>query len=164
MEKTYSRAFKEAYVILRYLDKEEYRKIPRLTIRTIKKNMDLEYEYEINENFELDEQDMMPETRALLYNIYRDYLADEEEREEINKNQKNERIKNEKIKQKKYDPSILFEDKEKSKVIIPEPLQATINKDKDETNNHSLPVEIQATDEGVFIRIVNKIKKILKIK
>ena len=161
MNETYRKAFKEAYIILQYLDKKQYKKIPKITIKTIKNNMDLEYYYEVNENFELEEQDMLPETKALLYNIYRDYLADSERREKILKEQKEQRIEREKKKKEKNDPSKLFADKEKEKIVIPTPLQDA--KPEGEVVSHKLPMQIEAKEEKGFRKIINKIKRALNL-
>lgn len=161
MNETYRKAFKEAYIILQYLDRKQYKKIPKITIKTIKNNMDLEYNYEVNENFELEEQDMLPETKALLYNIYRDYLTDPERREEILKKQKEERIEREKKKKEKNDPAKLFVDKEKERVVIPAPLQDA--KPEGEVVSHKLPMQIEASEEKGFRKIINRIKRALKL-
>ena len=157
MKEVHRKAFKEAYVILKYLNKKDYRKIPRITIKTIKKNMDLDYYYEVNENFELYEQDMLPETKALLTNLYRDYLASEEERKKIIEKQNKERIKNEKKKEEKNNPSKMFEDREKSEIVIPKPLQDA--KPIEGETKHNLPIEVKAKKENIFRHIINLIKE-----
>ena len=64
--------------------------------------MNKEYEYKIKEELELKEQPMLPETKAILFNLFRDYLATPKQKEKIIKMQNDERQKNELKKQKQY--------------------------------------------------------------
>ena len=67
-------AYTEVYTILQELNNEEYNKIPPQIIEVIQEKMNKEYEYKIEE-LELKEQPMLPETKAILFNLFRDYLA-----------------------------------------------------------------------------------------
>ena len=79
----YGSAYMEVYTILSLLDKEEYEKIPKNVIDVIERNKDNEYNFELNENKELKDQELQVETRAILFSLYRDYLAPEEHRKKI---------------------------------------------------------------------------------
>ena len=68
-------AYEEVYTILQELNEEEYNKIPSEVIKTIETNRNEEYEYELDDELELKEQPMLPETKAILFNLFRDYLA-----------------------------------------------------------------------------------------
>lgn len=102
MESIYNKAFTEVYTILQYLDEEELEKIPNEVLDVIKENRDKEYTYEMNADLDLKEQRMLPETKALLFNLFRDYLSLPEQKEKIIRMQKEERIKNEEKKKIKY--------------------------------------------------------------
>lgn len=102
MESIYNKAFTEVYTILQYLDEEELEKIPNEILDIIKENRDKEYTYEMNADLDLKEQRMLPETKALLFNLFRDYLSLPEQKEKIIRMQKEERIKNEEKKKIKY--------------------------------------------------------------
>lgn len=102
MESIYNKAFTEVYTILQYLDEEELEKIPNEILDVIKENRDKEYTYEMNADLDLKEQRMLPETKALLFNLFRDYLSLPEQKEKIIRMQKEERIKNEEKKKIKY--------------------------------------------------------------
>ena len=78
-------AYQEAYTILQELDEEEYLKIPLEVIQALKENRNEEYYYEVDEDTELKYQPMLPETKAILFNIFRDYLATPEQKEKIKK-------------------------------------------------------------------------------
>lgn len=82
MEEKYTKAFKEVYIILNNSSKEEYDKIPKSFIELIEKNMDVNYNPEIqfNENFE---SSVLEETLLILALIYRDFLISKEERKNL---------------------------------------------------------------------------------
>ena len=88
-------AYAEVYTILQGLDLEEYNKIPPEVIKAIKKYMNGEYKYKLDDELELKDQPMLKETKAILFNLFRDYLATPEQKEKIVKIQSKERQKNE---------------------------------------------------------------------
>lgn len=98
----YSNAFTEVYEILNSLEEEEYNKIPSDLINTIEENRNKQYEYVLDDTLSLSEQPMLVETKAILLNIFRDYLATKEQKEKIRKMQAEERRKNEELKRKRY--------------------------------------------------------------
>ena len=57
-------AYKEVYTILQELNEEEYNKIPPEIIEAIRANMNEEYDYELDEELELKDQQMIPETKG----------------------------------------------------------------------------------------------------
>ena len=81
----YRNAYKEVYIILSYLDEDDYNKIPLEVIDAIENNMNEEYEYYMNEDIDLSNQQMLPETKAALFNLFRDYLSTPEQKEKIKK-------------------------------------------------------------------------------
>ncbi len=84
-----NQALSEVYIILRYSDSNLINKIPLKFISIVNKFKDPSYKIQIDENKSLNEQKLLPETRQILALIYRDYLCDEKEREElIKKNNK----------------------------------------------------------------------------
>ena len=137
-------AYTEVYTILQELNEEEYNKIPLEIIETLKANMNKEYNYELDEEKELKEQPMLPQTKAILLNIFRDYLSTPEQKEKIIKMQNEERQKNELKKKKKYDVNV-FENKTKEKLK--------------QTNNQEN--ELVKYKENIFTKIINKIKSCL---
>lgn len=136
--------YTEVYTILQELNEEEYNKIPLEIIETLKANMNKEYDYELDEEKELKEQPMLPQTKAILLNIFRDYLSTPEQKEKIIKMQNEERQKNELKKKKKYDVNV-FENKTKEKLK--------------QTNNQEN--ELVKYKENIFTKIINKIKSCL---
>ena len=86
-------AYTEAWIVLQNLDAEEYDKIPPELIKVIEKNRNVQYEFELDNELELKEQILLPETKAILFNIFRDYLATAVQKEKIIKMQQEERLK-----------------------------------------------------------------------
>jgi len=135
-------AYKEVYTILQELNEEEYNKIPPEIIEAIRLNMNEEYEYELDEELELKDHQMLPETKAILFNLFRDYLATPEQKEKIIRMQNEERQKNEIKKQKQYNTDV-FESKQKE------------NSKQNEQETKQL-IEYK---ENIFKKILNKIIK-----
>ena len=79
----YANAYTEVYEILNCLDEEEYSKIPEELLEVFEENRNLDYEYEVNEEQDLLKQPMLKETKAILLNIFRDYLATPEQKQKI---------------------------------------------------------------------------------
>lgn len=149
MTKTkYANAYTEVYEILSCLNNEEYLKIPKELIEVFEENRNLEYEYEINDEQDLSKQPMLKETKAILLNIFRDYLATPEQNQKIKQWLQEDRVYLEKKKQEQYSSNI-FEDIKKDEEIYYEKAETL------------LPVEIKK--QSIFKKIINKIKRIFKI-
>ncbi len=113
MINNYNNAFTEVYEILNCLDEEEVNKIPEEVRNVIEKNRNLDYNYEVNYDEDLSNQPMLTETKAILFNLFRDYLSTPEQKQKILRMQQEERIKNEQYKREKYN-SNTFEGKKKA--------------------------------------------------
>ena len=140
----YKDAYTEVYEILEQLDEGEYNKIPSEVIITIRENRNTEYEFELDEELELKEQELLPETKAILFNIFRDYLSTPEQKEKIIKMQAEERLKNEQKKAKQYN-SDLFANKQKVQSVERE------------------HIELIEYKENIFKRIFNKIRQFFHV-
>ena len=141
------KAFKEVYIILNYLDEEEFNKIPKEIYYAIEENMDMDYEYHMNKDLDLEKQEMLSCTRAILFNLFRDYLSEPWQKEKILKMQEEERKQEELLKQQKYNSDV-FADKVKNK-------EKKINKEDNENKDI-----IKTEKENIFRKIMNKIKAI----
>ncbi len=80
---SYSNAFTEVYKILEHLEETEYKRIPTKVIDTIFRNRNIQYHYNLEDNVELRKQRMLPETKAILFNLFRDYLSTSEQKVKI---------------------------------------------------------------------------------
>ena len=143
MNNRYGNAFTEVYTILECLETEEYEKIPPEMLDAIETNRNLEYYYEINPDIDLRRQEMLPETKAILFNIFRDYLSTPEQKEKIIRMQKEERIKNEIKKQQQYNTDVFSHRKQK------------IDQHQEEC------IELVEYKENIFTKIIKHIKNFL---
>lgn len=98
----YRKAFTEVTTILEYLNEEDLKKIPQNKIDVLKENRDLDYKYFMNDEVDIFKQEMMPETKAILFNFFRDYLCTEKQKEVIIKYQRKERWRAEQNKINKF--------------------------------------------------------------
>ncbi len=140
----YKNAYTEVYEIIKQLNEEEYNKIPSEVIKAIEENRNTEYEFELDEDIELKDQELLPETKAILFNLFRDYLSTPEQKEKIIKMQAEERLKNEQKKQEQYNSDV-FVNKQKKQPIKEE---------------HTELIEYK---ENIFKRIFNKIRQFFHV-
>ena len=105
----YANAYTEVYGILEQLSEEDFNKIPPQVVETIRENQNSEYDFELDEELELKDQKLLPETKAILFNLFRDYLSEPWQKEKIIKMQAEERYKNELEKHKKYENFNVFQ-------------------------------------------------------
>jgi len=141
-------AYNEVYIILNYLEKEEYKKIPQRIITTIDYYRNKSYEYKLNEKLDLMNQKMMPETKAILFNIFRDYLSTDEQRSKIKRMQREDL---ERSKQKEVEDHYNENFTEKLK------LDEELLKERDiDTKEKKL---IRVEKENFIRKLINKIKQ-----
>lgn len=141
-------AYQEAYTILQELDEEEYSKIPPEVIQALKENRNEEYYYEVDEDTELKYQPMLPETRAIIFNIFRNYLATPKQKEKIKQMIAKERAKSEIKKKKQYNPENIFKSNTQQATKI-EPVKET-------------EALVKVKKENWFKRAIEKIKSWFK--
>lgn len=83
ISKRYARAYKEVIEIYNCLPEEEKKKIPEEKIEFYKSNMDIDYEFLIDPNIPLNEQNISKEASAIVVNLFLDYFADDTQREKL---------------------------------------------------------------------------------
>ena len=141
LNNTYSCSYVEVLEILKHIPKEDYIKIPEEKIEFYKNNMDKNYIYIYNP--------IMPKTLrktdAILINLYKNYIAKEDEKQKINQILKLNEMKEEQEKQKKFSPNNIFNNHVENENI---------------NENTILVVEHKET---MLKRIINKIKRIFHI-
>ena len=145
LSEKYKNAFTETNIILKHLNKNDYNKIPNDVIVAIENNQNKNYKFKLNEKLDLSKQKLLPETRALLFNIFKDYFATNSQKERMKKHQYEEREKLNSIKKEKY-PSNLFSHKQIEEIQL------------EQNENNSL---ICQKSESVISKIINKIRSIL---
>ena len=149
-------AYTEVYTILQDLDEEEYNKIPPEVIETLDANRNKEYEYFLDDELELKDQPMLPETKAILFNLFRDYLATPEQKIKIIRMQNEARQKNELKKQQMYNTDVFANKRNNQKEELEK--NETLEENKTEANNEEK--QIVEYKENIFKRILNKIKSL----
>ncbi len=129
ISKAYARAYTEVLEIIKYFPEEEYAKIPTEKIEFYKKNMDKDYIFTINPEIDLSKQNISLEANAIIVNLFRDYLATEEQKiiikEILDLNQK----KVEQEKREIYNPDNIFKkvnkNAERTHIEIPDNTNTT---------------------------------------
>ena len=124
----YNNACTEVITILNYLEKEDYKKIPMDLIQALEHNKNNNYKFEFDWEISIKEQNLMRETKAILFNIFRDYLATKEQKQIIIQMQQNEREKKDKEKRKLYNNNVFAKKNRESKIVAEKSL-ANIQKD-----------------------------------
>ena len=153
MTETYKQAFTEVLEILSYLSKDNYNKISKELINAIESNRDTDYLYYIDTTKSHEEQEILEETKAILFNIYRDYLADNNTKQQIFNYQNQENIIKEQIKSQNIKINDMFTQKSKT------------NGDevKDISYENVALIEVKPKT-NIFNKIINKIKSLFKMK
>ena len=105
MESNIYKSFSEVIDIIEHSEIEIQQKIPDKLKQLLKENRDTNYILDIDYSKDINEQELLQETREILAMIYRDYLCSDEEKNEIVK--KNKMAINEL--QEQYDISKIFE-------------------------------------------------------
>lgn len=148
MDKSVMIAYTEVDTILDLMDEEYQKKIPEKLRNLISKNKLNNYNVMIDSNIPLTEQNISRKALAILAVLNYNYWCDgkEKQKELMQKYMNNEKIKQQKIR-KQYDPNNLFNNKN--------------------SNNNDENIEKQLIiynkKDSLLIKIINKIKKLLKI-
>lgn len=150
MNNNYSKAYTEVLEIIKYFPEEEYSKIPKEKIDFYKKNMDKNYNFKINPEIDLSNQDISAEANAIIINLFTDYFATENQKLKIKEILDSNQKKSDQLKREKYKPDNIFENKQPKLTEIPL---------KEDNNNTSL-VEYK---ESFFTKFKKFIFRLLHI-
>ncbi len=150
MEDNYNKAFREVVEILKHVPEESVQKIPQDMRDMFEEEMDKNYKFEVKDNVEFEDLELLDETRAILANIFRDYWATPYQRERILEKEQYDRQKIDEEKQQKYNPNDLFSRK-------------NINDTEElkNSNSENLPVEVKK--EKFYRKLINFIRKLLRM-
>lgn len=111
LTQNYKNAFTEVYTILDYIEDIDYEKIPPEVLEVIEENRNLDYEYEMNEDVDIFKQPMLPETKAILFNFFRDYWATPEQNQKIKRMQREDIYKIEEKKKQEFSNNDIFKNR-----------------------------------------------------
>lgn len=139
----HSNALYQISEILKYVDDNLKNKIPEKFINYIESNKSKDYNWEIDTNLPLEEQDLLQPTKEILTVIYRNYICNNSEREELDKVLNENEINYQNELREKYNPDNIF--KKRNKNIEPEQVE-------NETTS------IVVYKESFFKKILSKIK------
>ena len=144
----YKKIYRELYEVIDILSENEKDKISKEVIENIKQNMDNEYSFKIDKNNSLLEQNLLPQTQAMLIKLYEKYLCSEEEKEKWNLYDKMCYVKVQKMKMETYKGHTTLSEMRKNEQKLP-----VIDK-----NNEM----IEMKKESFIKKIIRKIKRLLK--
>ena len=108
MTNSYAKAYTEVLEILSHFSAEEYSKIPQEKINFYKNNMKKNYEYSIDPDIDLSKQYISKEANAILISIFRDYFANDSQRQTLNNLLNQNQKEYENIIKEKYNPNNIF--------------------------------------------------------
>ena len=107
-ERQYKMALKELLVILKYIPKADYQKIPEDVLEIININSDDTYIFNVDEKKSIKDQKISEITKAMLENFYRDYWVTDIEKNKIIEEENIKRKDIEEQKREKYNPEEIF--------------------------------------------------------
>ncbi len=108
MNNSYAKAYTEVLEIINHFSEDEYKKIPKEKIDFYKKHKDKEYDFKINPNIDLAEQNISRKANAILVSLFRDYFATAKQKEILKNLLQQNQEKLEKEKYLKYNPDNIF--------------------------------------------------------
>lgn len=108
MNNLYAKAYTEVLEIINHFSEDEYKKIPKEKIDFYEKHKDRKYDFKINPNIDLAEQNISREANAILVSLFRDYFATAKQKEILKNLLQQNQEKLEKEKYLKYNPDNIF--------------------------------------------------------
>lgn len=118
--KNFPRAYVEVDEILKKLPKEEFERIESNFINMIRNKKDKNYTFKLDYSKDIEEQNILKETRAILAYVFLNYLGTEEENRIIKQKFKEDIIQSEEEKKKIYSNEIFKDKKEVTNSISQE--------------------------------------------
>lgn len=146
----YANAYTEVLEILSKMSKNDYNKIPRDMIQVFEIYSNKEYSFEYDFKKDFDQQGISKRAKLILAILFRDYWANDNQREKIIAKQNYDRQKLEEEKRKIYNTDI-FKNKEN-------------NIEADGIDNISEQVNMIQYEhkESIIKKIINKLKSIFR--
>lgn len=146
----YANAYTEVLEILSKMSKNDYNKIPRDMIQVFEIYSNKEYSFEYDFKKDFDQQGISKRAKLILAILFRDYWANDNQREKIIAKQNYDRQKLEEEKRKIYNTDI-FKNKEN-------------NIETDGIDNISEQVNMIQYEhkESIIKKIINKLKSIFR--
>ena len=108
MNNLYAKAYTEVLEIINHFSEDEYKKITKEKIDFYDKHKDRKYDFKINPNIDLAEQNISRKANAILVSLFRDYFATAKQKEILKNLLQQNQEKLEKEKYLKYNPDNIF--------------------------------------------------------
>lgn len=112
VKKESAKAYVEVLETIKYMKPELVEKIPQKLIQFFEEHKDENYQFKFNENIDIENQKLSIEAGSILAMLMLNYIADEQEKNEINNILVQNEKKYEEELREKYNPDNLFKKKE----------------------------------------------------
>lgn len=106
----YADAYKEVLIIINNLIEEDYKKIPESYIKFLENNCNKEYNFEYDESIPISEQNLLQDTKYILFGLFEKFGATDVQKQKINDFRMNYNKKLEEQKREKYDTENIFKE------------------------------------------------------
>lgn len=157
----YSKAYTEVLEIMTYLPEEEQSKIPMERIEFYFENRDENYDFHYNENIPFNEQQILPETQAIIITLFRDYYATDEQKEKLEKIlNHNDLIRQENINEV-FNYESFFKQDEKSNNGVKKDVDVESNENQ-EIESIDTQASLYVVRDNIFTKLIKRIKKLFK--
>ncbi len=133
MNNEYSKAYTEVLEIINHFSEDEYKKIPREKIDFFEKNKDKDYNFQINPNADLAEQNISQNANAILVSLFRDYFATDNQKKILKNLLKQNQEKIEIEKHEKYNPDNIFNNRVNTEKLMDSKEELALVEIKDQT-------------------------------
>ena len=148
----YANAYKEVLVILDNLIKEDYNKIPKEYIEFLKSNCNNEYEFYYDNSKTFEEQELLDDTKYILFGLFEKFGATELQKEKIKAFMNSYYKKQEEEKKAKYN---VHNFQNRNNFKQEQNIEENINKNV---------VALMEHKDSIIKKIINKIKSIFSRK
>lgn len=138
----YANAYKEVLIVVSNLVKEDYEKIPKEYIKFLKENCNNEYELIYDTSKSFNEQELLDDTKYILFGLFEKYGATEIQKAKINAYKINYRNQLEKQKIEKYNSNDIFKNEQGKNI-----------------EENVIPTEMIVYKENIFKKLIIMIKR-----
>ena len=146
VKKESERAYVEVLETIKHMDSDLVKKIPQKLIQFFEEHKDENYQFKFDENIDIENQKISIEAGSILAMLMLNYIANEQEKNEINNILAENEKKYEELREK-YNPDNLFKKKENKQ------------EEKVEEQHSLMVVENKPWYKKIFEKIKNIFKK-----
>ena len=147
VKKESERAYVEVLETIKHMDSDLVKKIPQKLIQFFEEHKDKNYQFKFDENIDIENQKISIEAGSILAMLMLNYIANEQEKNEINNILAENEKKYEEELREKYNPDNLFKKRENKQ------------EEKVEEQHSLMVVENKPWYKKIFEKIKNIFKK-----